>query len=97
MEGILSHYLELKQGVNHGEQISVPAVGFTARRFSNLVYFTSSDFGRTACKRQETVWLAPQVGGWVARESIGTYYLTASVDDTQAYEPGYRLELLEWT
>jgi len=79
------------------ETITVPAGQFSALRFSNQINFTSTDFGRAACKRQETIWLAPQVGRWVKRESIGTYYLSESVDDTQAYEPSFRLELLEWT
>jgi hypothetical protein len=79
------------------ESITVPAGRFTALRFTNLINFTSSDFGRTSSTRRETVWFAPQVGRWVARESRGTYYLTESVADQPYYENNFRWELLEFT
>ena len=79
------------------ESISVPAGRFTALRFSNLINFTSDDFARTGSTRRETLWFAPQVGRWVARESRGTYYLTESVADQPYYENNFRWELLEFT
>jgi len=79
------------------EMISVPAGQFRALRFTNLINFRSTDFSRTAAQRQETVWFAPEVGRWVARESSGTYYIDDSSVDTPYNEPGFRWELLEWT
>ncbi|HMD28532.1 MAG TPA: hypothetical protein VKH13_08185 [Steroidobacteraceae bacterium] len=79
------------------EQISVPAGQFRALKFTNLINFRSTDFSRSASQRQETVWFAPEVGRWVARESSGTYYIDDSSVDTPYNEPGYRWELLEWT
>jgi hypothetical protein len=79
------------------EMITVPAGQFKALRFTNLINFRSTDFSRTACRRQETVWLAPEVGRWVARESSGFYYHNDSSVDTPYNEPGFRWELLEWT
>jgi len=82
----------------HGwEMISVPAGQFRALKFTNLVNFRSVDFSRSACQRQETVWFAPEVGRWVARESTGVYYIDDSSVDTPYDEPGYRWELLAWT
>ncbi|MGO9934605.1 MAG: hypothetical protein ACLPV8_22705 [Steroidobacteraceae bacterium] len=78
------------------EMISVPAGQFRALKFTNLINFRSTDFSRTACQRQETVWFAPEVGRWVARESSGIYYIDDSSVDTPYNEPGYRWELLEW-
>lgn len=79
------------------ETISVPAGQFKALRYINLINFTDSDFARTASVRRETVWFAPEVGRWVARESLGTYYLDDSVVDDQFNESSYRWELLAWT
>ena len=79
------------------EMISVPAGQFRALRFANLINFRSTDFSRAACQRQETIWFAPEVGRWVARESSGIYYINDSSVDTPYNEPGYRWELLEWT
>lgn len=77
--------------------IMVPAGQFRALRFSNMINFTSADFSRADCQRQETVWIAPEVGRWVARESSGTYYIDDSAADTPYNESAYRWELLEWT
>jgi hypothetical protein len=79
------------------QMISVPAGQFRALRFTNLINFRSTDFARSASQRQETVWFAPEVGRWVARESSGTYYIDDSSVDTPYNDPGYRWELLEWT
>lgn len=79
------------------EIIHVPAGQFKTLRFTNLINFRSADFSRAACQRQETVWFAPEVGRWVARESSGSYYIDDSSVDTPYNEPGFRWELLEWT
>jgi hypothetical protein len=82
----------------HGwETITVPAGRFSALRFTNLINFTSTDSARTASKRRESIWFAPQVGRWVARESMGSYLLADSVIDQPYNEPSFRWELLEWT
>jgi hypothetical protein len=78
------------------QMITVPAGQFRALRFTNLINFRSTDFSRTDSQRQETVWFAPEVGRWVARESTGSYYIDDSSVDTPYNESGYRWELLEW-
>ena len=63
----------------HGwETITVSAGQFKALRFTNSIRFTHSDFSRTDSVRQETLWFAPEVGRWVVRESMGSYYLADS-------------------
>ena len=79
------------------ENISVPAGQFVALRYTNLINFTHSDFSRTNAVRQETLWLAPEVGRWVARESRGTYYHADSVADQPYIESTCRWELLNWS
>lgn len=78
------------------ETITVPAGEFRTLRFVNVINFQASDVGRSDSVRRETIWFAPQVGRWAARESIGTYYLAQSVSDDQRNENGYRWELLEF-
>ena len=79
------------------ERISGACREFKALRFSNMINFRSVDFSHSACQREETVWFAPEVGRWVARESAGSYYIEDSSVDTPYNESGYRWELLEWT
>jgi hypothetical protein len=82
----------------HGwESVKVPAGRFTALRYTNLVNFDDVDPARSNCVRKETLWFAPEVGRFVARESNGTYYLTNSVDDTPFDEGGFRWELVSFT
>jgi len=79
------------------ESVTVPAGQFRALRYTNLINFTSSDQSRANCVRRETIWFAPDVGRWVARESRGTYYFDESVADDQYNESSYRWELLSFT
>jgi hypothetical protein len=79
------------------ETITVPAGRFKTLRFNNLIKFRNGDIGRTDSVRQETVWLAPEVGRWVARESRGTYYVQDSVIAQPYNESGFRWELLQWS
>jgi hypothetical protein len=57
------------------------------RRFPN---FGSDDFSRVDSQRQEAIWIAPEVGRWIARESFGTYYSDDSAADTPYSESAYR-------
>jgi hypothetical protein len=79
------------------ETISVPAGQFRALRYTNMIQFRSGDISRTDSVRQETLWFAPEVGRWVARESTGSYYLDDSLVDQPYNESGFRWELLEWS
>jgi hypothetical protein len=79
------------------ETISVPAGQFKVLRYVNSIRFRDADQSRKDSRRHETIWFAPEVGRWVARESSGTYYLDDSVDDRQQNDIGFRWELLGWT
>ena len=78
------------------QTITVPAGQFRALRFVNIINFQASDPHRSASVRHETIWFAPEVGRWVARESSGTFYADDSFDDQSNNESGYRWELLAW-
>ena len=79
------------------ESITVPAGQFNALRFTNMINFTSSDMMRAVSSRTETIWFAPEVGRWVARESSGSYYPANSAIDTPISESSYRWELIGWS
>jgi hypothetical protein len=76
------------------EKVQVPAGEFTALRYTNEISFTHTDYSRWQSVRSETIWLAPEVGRWVARKSGGTYWGTpAPYPINEDYS---RWELLEW-
>ena len=61
------------------EQITVPAGQFIALRFQTLINFESEDDNKVNCIRKETVWFAPQIGRWVARETSGSYQIQGQI------------------
>ena len=79
------------------EKIRVPAGEFLTLRYTNRINFTHPDFSRSDCVREETLWLAPEVGRWVSRRTSGTYYLNDSIIDNQFDEDSYHCDLLEWS
>jgi hypothetical protein len=78
------------------EKIRVPAGEFLALRFTNRITFTHADFSRMDSVREETLWLAPDVGRWVSRRTSGTYYIQDSSIDTPFEEGSYHWDLLAW-
>jgi hypothetical protein len=61
------------------ERITVPAGEFIALRFQSLINYESDDPNKINCMHKETIWFAPQIGRWVAREASGSYQLQAQM------------------
>jgi hypothetical protein len=55
------------------ETLQVPAGRFDVARIQRRIYFKHFDSFRAESTRVETLWYAPQVGYWVAREWTGLY------------------------
>jgi hypothetical protein len=81
----------------HGwEKITVPAGDFIALRFQNLINFENNDPNIINSIRRETMWFAPQIGRWVARESSGSFQIQGSIGAV-LLENSTKWELLSWT
>ncbi len=77
------------------ETIAVPAGHFYTLRYTNIINFRFTNVSeRDAAQRLETVWFAPEIGRWAARESTGTFYQDVG---ERFRESSYRWELLSWT
>jgi hypothetical protein len=61
------------------ESLQVPAGRFDVARIQRHIYFKHFDNFRLNSIRQETLWYAPQLGYWVAREWTGRYYAPGSL------------------
>ncbi len=61
------------------EKITVPAGEFVALRFQTLINYESDDPNKVDCIRKDTVWFAPQIGRWVAREASGSYQIQGQI------------------
>ena len=65
---------------SHGwEKITVPAGQFVALKFQTLINYESEDANKVDCIRKETIWFAPQIGRWVARETSGSYQIQGQI------------------
>ena len=80
----------------HGwEKITVPAGDFIALRFQNLINFENNDHTVINSIRRETIWFAPQIGRWVARESSGSFQIQGQIDAV-LLENSTKWELVSW-
>jgi hypothetical protein len=66
-------------GAHGWEQITVPAGTFLSLRYQNLINYESNDDNKVNCIRKETLWFAPSIGRWVARESTGSYMIYGEI------------------
>jgi hypothetical protein len=77
------------------ESVRFPAGHFTALRYRNQINFRFTNASeRVSAQREENIWLAPEIGRWVACESWGTFYQDVG---ERFHECSYRWELLSWT
>ncbi len=80
----------------HGwEQLTVPAGSFITMCYHNLIHYQSDDDNKMACIRKETLWFAPSIGRWVARESSGSYQIRGEVGPA-ILEDAYQWQLISY-
>jgi hypothetical protein len=77
------------------EKITVPAGEFVALRFQNLINYENSDPNIVDCVRKETIWFAPQIGRWVAREASGSYQIEGQIG-AEILEGSFQWELASY-
>jgi hypothetical protein len=79
------------------ERVQVPAGTFEALRIERFVTYQHPDVFRYAPERTDTLWYAPQVRRWVAREWTGSYLPGAPGGRaSRALEDSVRWELTGW-
>jgi hypothetical protein len=86
---------QLTMSAQRWESITVPAGHFIALHYYNIIDFRFKNASeRTAALRQEDIWLVPEIGRWVVRESRGIFREDVG---TEVKENSYRWELLSWS
>ena len=79
-------------GAHGWEQITVSAGTFLTLRYQNLINYESEDDNKVNCIRKETIWFAPSIGRWVARESSGSYRIQGQIG-AEILEGSYQWQL----
>ncbi len=64
---------------NGWEKITVLAGEFIALKFQTFINYENEDANKVNCTRKETIWFAPQIGRWVARETSGPYQIQCQI------------------
>lgn len=67
-----------------------------ALRIEKLTRLQHRDITRTETIRRDTLWLAPEIGRWVARETTGDYRLSTGRGFSWQREDWHRWELVSW-
>jgi hypothetical protein len=77
------------------EQITVPAGTFLTLRYQTLINYESEDDNKVNCMRKETIWFAPSIGRWVAREASGSYRIQGQIG-AEILEGSYQWQLTSY-
>lgn len=78
------------------ENVMLVSGPMLALRVEKLTRLQHRDVSRTETIRRDTVWLAPGIGRWVAREVTGEYRIANSRGFSWQREDWHRWELVSW-
>ena len=78
------------------ERVTVPAGSFVALRVERLLRMGHPDPWRLETQRTDRLWIAPEVGRWVLRETSGRYLVPSDDRGSWMLEDHERWELVAW-
>ena len=89
------YWIQARIQVMGRETVELPIGSFQTIRIEKLIRQTHYDSSRLFLVRRETLWLAPEIGRWVVRETDGTYRRSGRKFD-EGREDHFRWELTAW-
>ena len=96
--GSIRYWVQVSSTVRGWERVAVAAGTFDTMRIERLLRLQHQDHVRSETVRRDVLWLAPEVGRWVARETSGEYFNEGERNFLQApsQEDHFRWELTAW-
>ncbi len=96
--GSIRYWIQVYCDVRGWERVTVGAGTFDTLRIERLIRLDHQDHTRAETLRQDTMWLSPEVGRWVARETSGRFRLQGSSGlwQNESREDRFRWELTAW-
>ena len=88
--------ISVRSRVTALEQVTVGAGTFETARIERYIRLTHPDSSRQNYTRTDTLWFAPLIGRWVARETNGEYWVLGR-KPSQWREDHLRWELQSWS
>ncbi|MEY5098986.1 MAG: hypothetical protein RJA36_1705 [Pseudomonadota bacterium] len=96
--GSFRYAVSLHAVARRWETVSVPAGEFQCLRVERTLRQQHQDFSRLETQRHDTLWLAPEIGRWVLRETWGEFRNAGrSPQGSLGLEDHFRWELAAWT
>jgi len=96
-QGSVRYAVSLHTVARGWETVSVPAGEFRCLRVERTLRQQHQDFSRLYTLRNDTFWLAPEVGRWVLRETRGEFRGAGRGPASLGLEDRFRWELTDWT
>lgn len=93
--GSFRYWINVYATVKGWENIALAQGGFDTVRVERLLRLQHPDSSRLDLLRRDTLWLAPGIGRWVARETRGEYRIAGRGGGT-GREDYFRWELTDW-
>jgi hypothetical protein len=91
------YWISAKTTVTGWEKVAIPSGTFETLRIEKFIRLTHPDFNRLDTVRRDTMWLAPEIGRWVARETNGEFRLPGRRGGWTGREDHFRWQLESWT
>lgn len=94
--GSYRYWVQVHARVAGWERVTVAAGTFDTVRVERLVRLQHRDVNRLETLRRDVLWLAPEVGRWVARDTSGRYFEPdgEKLGGTEYREDHFRWELV---
>lgn len=95
-DGSYRYWIQAQCAAPGWETVMVAGRQYTCLRIERYIRLQHPDVSRLATVRNDTLWVAPEVGRWVAREISGQYALPERRPWT-GREDRFRWELIDWS
>ncbi len=94
-DGSYRYWISQHTEVRGWETVPLARGAMRALRIEHLIRLHHQDLRRIETVRRDTLWLAPEIGRWVARETYGEFRASSGPRGI-SYEDRLRWELVDW-
>ncbi|MEY3871384.1 MAG: hypothetical protein RLZZ296_379 [Pseudomonadota bacterium] len=91
------YWISARTTVVGWEKLVLPSGRFDTVRIEKIIRLNHPDLSRLDTLRRDTIWLAPEIGRWVARETNGEFRVADRRGGWTGREDHFRWQLESWT
>jgi hypothetical protein len=91
------YWISARTTVVGWEKLVLPSGSFETVRIEKIIRLNHPDITRLDTLRRDTLWLAPEIGRWAARETNGEFRIADRRGGWTGREDHFRWQLESWT